>query len=44
LAINNVFLFIDLVVLPGADFTIFRSTSNFVGLLILVIGLIWDSN
>jgi hypothetical protein len=37
LTVNNVFLFVDLVVLPAADYTIWRSVSN-------LIGLIWDSN
>jgi hypothetical protein len=44
LAINNVFLFFDLVIFPQEDYTVFRSTSNFIGLFILVFGLIWDSN
>lgn len=44
LTVNNAFLFIDLVVFPAHDFTFWRSSSNLLGMLILVFGLIWDSN
>ncbi len=44
LTVNNVFLFVDLVVIPTKDFTVWRSGSNLLGMSILVFGLIWDSN
>ncbi len=44
LTVNNVFLFIDLVVFPTVDFTAWRSGSNLLGMCILVFGLIWDSH
>lgn len=44
LTMNNAFLFIDLVIVPNDDFTLWRSVSNLVGMSILVFGLIWDSN
>ena len=43
LAINNVLLFVDLVVLPDVDLRLVRSGSALVSLLLLVIGLIWEA-
>lgn len=43
LAINNILLFIDLVLVPDIDFRFFRSGSAFVALALLTIGLIWES-
>lgn len=44
LALNNILLFIDLVVVPYAvDLRLFRSGSAIVGLALLTIGLIWES-
>jgi hypothetical protein len=43
LTINNIFLFVDLVVLPHIDLRLFRLLSSLVGMLFLVYGLIWDS-
>jgi hydrogenase/urease accessory protein HupE len=43
LALNNVLLFIDLIVVPGVDFGIWRSATTIVALLTLIVGLIWES-
>ena len=41
LAINNILLYLD-VVLPEIDLSVARNTTAFLGLSILVFGLIWD--
>jgi hypothetical protein len=43
LAINNVFLFLDLVVVTEVDLRAFRDVSAFAGVSILVYGLVWDT-
>jgi hypothetical protein len=43
LAVNNVLLFIDLIMVPDIDLFIWRAAAAFAGLSILVYGLIWDS-
>jgi hypothetical protein len=43
LAINNLLLFVDLVVVPTVDLSVLRAISGLVGLLILVFGLVWDT-
>jgi hypothetical protein len=49
LALNNVILFIDKIVLPdidqilGIDFAVWRAGSALLGLLLLLYGLIWDA-
>ena len=43
LAINNILLFIDLVMLPNVDLRLVRSGSALVSILLLVIGLIWEA-
>ena len=43
LAVNNVLLVVDLMVVPGWDLGLFRNLSGLVGLLPLVFGLVWDS-
>jgi hypothetical protein len=49
LALNNVMLFVDRVILPdetqllGIDFALWRSGSALAGLLLLLYGLIWDA-
>ena len=50
LALNNSLLFVDLVIFPSSDiafanlsFAVLRSGAALIGLLLLVFGLIWDS-
>ena len=50
LAINNILLFVDKVVLPdkgivlGLHFAVWRSLAAVIGLALLVVGLIWDTD
>lgn len=44
LALNNVLLFVDLVITgPSVDLRLFRSFSGLLGLATLIIGLVWES-
>ena len=43
LAVNNVFLFVDAVLVPDVDLRLFRSGSAISGLALLTLGLIWES-
>jgi hypothetical protein len=44
LAVGNVLLFIDLVLLPKTvDLTVWRNTAALVGLMLLIYGLVWDT-
>jgi len=43
LAIGNVFLVLDAVMLPEVDLSLGRSLPVLAGLLILIYGLVWDS-
>jgi hypothetical protein len=42
LAANNALLFVDLVIVPGVDLSLLRAGLSFLGVLVLVIGLIWE--
>ena len=42
LAINNILLFVDAVVVPDLDLTLLRSGIALVAVLLLVIGLTWE--
>lgn len=44
LTCNNLLLFIDLIVFPAADLSLYRSLTAAVAVMILMLGLIWDSN
>jgi hydrogenase/urease accessory protein HupE len=44
LACNNLLLFIDLVVVPSVDLSLYRSLLAAVSVMVLLLGLIWDSN
>lgn len=44
LACNNLLLFVDLVVLPSVDLSLYRSLVAAVSVMVLLLGLIWDSN
>ncbi len=43
LALNNALLFVDLVLVPGIDLSIWRSLAALAGLALLLYGLIWDT-
>jgi hypothetical protein len=43
LSINNLFLFLDLVVFPNFDFRPFRLTSALIGAALLLYGFIWEA-
>ena len=43
LAINNVLLFVDRVVVPERDLTLYRDVSGLAALSVLLFGLIWES-
>jgi hypothetical protein len=43
LAANNVLLVLDLVVVPTVDLTVWRTGTAAVAILLLVVGLIWES-
>jgi hypothetical protein len=42
LAINNILLFVDLVVVPEMDLSILRGIVALVGMMALIFGLIWE--
>jgi hypothetical protein len=43
LALNNVLLFIDLIMLPAVDLFIWRAAAALAGMSVLLYGLIWES-
>lgn len=43
LAINNVMLFVDLVVVQDLDLSVLRTASALVAIALLLVGLIWES-
>jgi hypothetical protein len=42
LALNNILLVIDLLIVPGIDLVLVRSGFAMVAILLLVIGLVWE--
>ncbi len=42
LTINNVLLFVDLVLVPDIDFSVPRTGTALVSVMLLLIGLIWE--
>ena len=43
LACNNLLLFVDLIILPAVDLSLYRSLTAAIAVMILMLGLIWDS-
>ena len=43
LALNNALVVVDLVVLPDVDLFLFRNVTAFLGMMLLLYGLIWES-
>jgi hypothetical protein len=44
LMVENVMLYIDLIVVPDIDLSLWRKLPGLAALVVLLIGLIWDSN
>ena len=44
LALSNLLIFIDLIVLPGRDLYLWRLATTGVAMALLLYGLIWESN
>lgn len=44
LALNNILLFVDLVIIPDTNLSVWRSIAALVGISLLIYGLIWDAN
>jgi hypothetical protein len=44
LAINNILLVVDLIVVTDVDLRVLRSSSAIAALSLLVVGLVWESN
>jgi hypothetical protein len=43
LSVNNLLLFVDLVVVPSVDLSLWRSGVALASILLLIYGLIWES-
>ena len=43
LALNNILLFIDLIVVPAVDLSVSRNVSAAAAIAILIFGLVWDT-
>lgn len=43
LALNNVILFVDLVIIPSVDLSLVRSGTALIAMLVLLFGLVWES-
>jgi len=43
LALNNILLFVDLVIIPDVDLTVWRSGVSLAAMMVLVFGLVWES-
>lgn len=44
MALNNILLFVDKIMLPEVDLTLLRTGTALAGLLLLAFGLIWDAD
>lgn len=43
LALNNLLVFVDIIVVPQVDLSVWRNLSAFGAVAVLVFGLVWDS-
>lgn len=43
LTLNNILLFVDLVIFPSGDLRLFRLSAALTGMLFLLYGFIWDA-
>jgi hypothetical protein len=44
LMIDNVLLYVDVIVVPDVDLSIWRKIPGLVAIALLLVGLVWDSN
>lgn len=44
LAANNVLLFVDLIIVPTIDLSLFRSSTIAIAVLMMVCGLVWETS
>lgn len=44
LAAQNTLLYVDLIILPSVDLSIVREIPALIGLLLLLYGMVWESN
>ncbi len=44
LSLNNLLLYLDIVLLPGADLQLYRLAANLVAVSLLLFGFIWESD
>jgi hypothetical protein len=42
-SINNFFVFLDMLIFPNVDLSLFRAGSLLIGVGVLIMGLIWES-
>ena len=42
LALNNILTFVDLVIIPGIDFSVWRSGIAIISMAVLIYGLLWE--
>ncbi|WP_211218651.1 DUF5985 family protein [Thermithiobacillus tepidarius DSM 3134] len=43
LAANNALIYVDLVIIPDVDLSVWRISAALVGMMLLLYGLIWDT-
>lgn len=43
LAVNNAMLVADMIIFPSVDLSLWRTAPALIGMLILVLGLVWES-
>lgn len=44
LAVNNILMVVDLIIVPSSDMSLFRTGSGFVAIVLLLIGLTWEDS
>jgi heme/copper-type cytochrome/quinol oxidase subunit 4 len=44
LALNSILMFVDLVVVPDGDLSLVRTSTAFIAVLLLAIGLVWEDS
>lgn len=44
LAINNILMFVDIVVVPDVDMSVLRTVTAFIAVTLLLLGLLWEDS